>query len=55
MTLELAAGKEPPQTPVITSYDKKNRIIFFLPKVEPIEYEALKNAYNAEVKALTAA
>jgi|GEM_PF-1459819 len=55
MTLELAAGKEPPQTPVITSYDKKNRIIFFLPKVEPIEYEALRKAYNAEVKALTAA
>ncbi len=55
MTLELAAGKEPPQTPVITSYDKENRIIFFLPKVEPIEYEALRKAYNAEVKALTAA
>ena len=55
MTLELAAGKEPPQLPIIASYDKKMRIVIFLPKAEPIDYEVLKNTYVAEKTALSAA
>ena len=55
MTLELAAGKEPPQLPIIASYDKKMRIVIFLPKAEPIDYEVLKDTYTAEKTALSAA
>ncbi len=55
MTLELAAGKEPPQTPMIVSYDSKQRIVIFLPKAEPMDYEALKSTYAAEKTALSAA
>lgn len=55
MTLELAAGKEPPQSPMIVSYDKKMRILILLPKADPIDYETLKNNYAAEKAALHAA
>ena len=55
ITLELAAGKEPPHTPMIVSYDKKMRIVIFLPKAEPLDYELLKKAYAAEKAALAAA
>ena len=55
MTLELAAGKEPPQSPIIVSYDKKMRILMLLPKADPIDYEVLKNNYAAEKIALSAA
>jgi hypothetical protein len=55
MTLELAAGKEPPQSPIIVSYDKKLRILILLPKADPIDYEVLKNTYAAEKVALQAA
>jgi hypothetical protein len=55
MTLELAAGKEPPQMPMIVSYDKKLRIVMFLPKAEPKDYDTLKNSYAAEKTALQAA
>ena len=55
MTLELAAGKEPPQTPMIASYDRKLRIVIFLPRAEPMDYETLKNNYKAEKTALQAA
>ena len=55
MTLELAAGKEPPQLPIIISYDKKMRMVIFLPKAELVDYEVLKNTYAAEKTALSAA
>ena len=55
MTFELAAGKEPPQLPIIASYDKKMRIVIFLPRAEPMDYEVLKNNYAAEKVALQAA
>ncbi|MCX5678999.1 MAG: UTP--glucose-1-phosphate uridylyltransferase [Candidatus Omnitrophica bacterium] len=55
MTLELASGKEPPQIPLIMSYDKKTRTVIFLPKAEPRDYEMLKNVYAAEKMALAAA
>jgi uncharacterized protein YjiS (DUF1127 family) len=55
LTLDLAAGKEPPQTPMIASYDRKKRIVIFLPRAEPMDYELLKNKYTAEKIALQAA
>jgi Uridine kinase len=55
MTLELAAGKEPPQSPIIVSYDKKLRILILLPRADPIDCEVLKNNYTAEKDALSAA
>ncbi|MDP3790576.1 MAG: radical SAM protein [Candidatus Omnitrophota bacterium] len=54
-SLELAAGKEPPQLQIIVSYDKKMRIVIFLPRAEPKDYEILKNTYAAEKTALQAA
>lgn len=53
--LELATGKEPPQLPMIVSYDKKLRIIILLPRAEPMDYDMIRNYYAAEVKALQAA
>jgi hypothetical protein len=55
IALELAAGKEPPQIPMIASYDKSMRMVVFLPKAEPMDYEALRDAYKAERSALVAA
>lgn len=55
MALELAVGKEPPQLPIIASYDKALRIVVFLPKAEPADYEELRRFYNAAQKALQAA
>jgi hypothetical protein len=55
LTLELATGKQPPQLPMIVSYDKKLRIVIFLPKAEPMDCEVLKNTYAAEKTALSAA
>jgi len=55
MTLELAAGKEPPQSPIIVSYDKKMRVLILSPRADPIDYETLKNNYAAEMAALQAA
>ena len=55
MTLELAAGKEPPQASVITSYKRNDRLVFFLPKAESVEYGALRRIYEGDRKALEAA
>lgn len=55
MTLELAAGKEPPQMPLIMSYDPAKRIVVYLPKAEAVAYEDLKTMYYARKAALTAA
>ncbi len=55
MTLEIAAGKEPPETPTVISYDKKMRILILLPKATLVDYEKLKNAYKSEAAALQAA
>jgi galactokinase/mevalonate kinase-like predicted kinase/radical SAM superfamily enzyme YgiQ (UPF0313 family) len=55
IALDLASGKEPPQMPLILSYDRKLRIVTFLPKAEPADYEALRNRYKAEQEALSAA
>jgi hypothetical protein len=55
LTLELAAGKEPPHTPMIISYDRKMRTVIFLPRAEPVDYEALRKLYKSEAMALQAA
>jgi hypothetical protein len=55
LTLELALGKEPPQMPLVVSYDKDKRMIIYLPTAEPVDYEALKSTYKAEQTALAAA
>jgi hypothetical protein len=55
LALELAVGKEPPQMPLISSYDKARRMVIFLPKAEPVDYEKLKDIYKAETATLVAA
>ena len=55
ITIEVAAGKEPPQSPIVVSYDKKMRILMLLPKADPMDYETLKSNYAAERAALQAA
>ena len=55
LALELAVGKEPPNTPLIVSYDKEKRLVVFLPKALPVDYEELKQNYNAQKLALQAA
>lgn len=55
MTLELATGKEPPQLPMIVSYDKNMRMVIYLPKAEPKDYQMLKDIYSAEKAAMAAA
>ncbi|MDP2913206.1 MAG: radical SAM protein [Candidatus Omnitrophota bacterium] len=54
MTLEAAAGKEPPNAPWI-QYDSVKRILILVPSAEPKDYEDLKNAYKAEAAALQSA
>ncbi len=55
IALELASGKDIPQLPAITFYDKQKRIVIFLPKAEPLEYELLREKYNADLGVLRAA
>ncbi|RKY40640.1 MAG: hypothetical protein DRP85_08220, partial [Candidatus Makaraimicrobium thalassicum] len=55
IALELAMGKDAPDLPVIVSYDKTLRIVIFLPKAEPLEYEELKQLYKMRRLALQAA
>jgi guanylate kinase len=55
ITVALAAGKEPPKTPLIVTYDKNMRFVIFMPKAEPMDYERLRDTYKAEAVALAAA
>jgi galactokinase/mevalonate kinase-like predicted kinase/radical SAM superfamily enzyme YgiQ (UPF0313 family) len=55
LTVWLASGKEPPKLPMIVSYDKNLRLVIFMPKAEPMDYEKLKSTYMAERAALAAA
>jgi hypothetical protein len=55
IALELAAGKEPPRIPMIVSYDSRMRMVIFLPRAAPIDYETLKKAYEADKRALASA
>ncbi len=55
IAIDLSAGKERPSASIIYSYDKELRIVVFIPKAEPVDYEALKAGYEADRKALVAA
>jgi hypothetical protein len=52
IALELSLGKEPPKNPIIASYDSKARVVIFLPKAEPIDYDSIKEIYEAQRTAL---
>ena len=51
MTLEIAAGKEPPKAPWI-QYDSAARILFLVPSADLKDYEELKTAIRGEILAL---
>jgi hypothetical protein len=56
IALELAAGKEPPNIPIISSYDKARRIVVILPKAAPKDYDTeLRDVHRARKSALQAA
>lgn len=55
IALDLAVGKEPPQIPMVLSYDRALRIIVLLPKARIIDYEVLKDLNSARIAALVAA
>ncbi|RKY40668.1 MAG: hypothetical protein DRP85_08175, partial [Candidatus Makaraimicrobium thalassicum] len=55
IALELAMGKEAPDLPLIAEYNKALRMVIFLPKAEPMEYEDLKKLYKMRKLALQAA
>lgn len=55
MAMELAAGREPPQSPIIINYDRKLRTVVFLPKAEPIDFDEYLERNKAEVRALQSA
>jgi len=55
ITLQLAVGKTPPNTPLIFSYDEVRRIVIFMPKPEAVDYRVLEDANKGRVAALRAA
>jgi len=55
LSLELALGKDQPDLPIIDNYDKKSRMVIFLPQVRPMDIRQIRKLYNASLKALQAA
>ena len=55
LTLDLALGKEAPNLPIIVTYDKSLRMVIFLPKPEPVDYQDLQNFYRLKKLALQSA
>ncbi|MDD5136693.1 MAG: hypothetical protein PHN63_05040, partial [Candidatus Omnitrophica bacterium] len=55
IALDIAAGKEPPQIPIVAYYDRALRIVVLIPKAEPKDYEELNRNYYARKTALAAA
>lgn len=55
IALELSLGKEPPNDPLIISYDQETRIVIFMPKPEPVDFKELKNRYDAERQTIISA
>jgi hypothetical protein len=55
IALDIAAGKEPPNIPMVISYNRSLRIIMLLPKAEPKDYEEINRNYYARKAALAAA
>jgi hypothetical protein len=55
LTLEVAYGKEPPQSSWVT-YDRDKRLLLLkLPPAKPIRYEELRDKRRGDVEALRAA
>jgi len=52
IALELSLGKEPPKIPIIYDYDSKNRVVILQPMAKAVDYEAMKNEYEAQRTAL---
>ncbi|MEW6359526.1 MAG: hypothetical protein AB1696_24525 [Planctomycetota bacterium] len=56
LTLEVAAGKEPPKgNPLIKDYNKDLRILFLLPRAEVMDYIKMRELYNSQLTILQAA
>lgn len=55
LTLELAAGKEPPMSSVIVSFDKNKRLLILLPNADIMSYEKLRETYLTDKRTLVAA
>jgi chromosome segregation ATPase len=52
ITLELAAGNEAPNLPIVAEYDKDLRTVTFLPQPMPMEYEQLIHFYKMKLLSL---
>jgi hypothetical protein len=55
LTLEVAAGKEPPNTPLVISYDRVNRILILMPSATIADYQRLRDINKGRQEALRAA
>jgi hypothetical protein len=55
MALELAAGNEAPNLPILLEYDRERRTVLFMPRPEPMEYDQLRHFYRMKRLALQAA
>jgi hypothetical protein len=56
LTLEVATGKEPPQMPLVISYDKTSRVLILLPSATIVDYDRLLRDVNkGRIQALQAA
>ena len=55
--IELASGdfNGPPKIPMVFPEANNKRLVIFMPKAEPMDYEKLKSTYMAERAALAAA
>ncbi len=56
LVLEVATGKEPPQMPLVVSYDKVSRVLILLPSATIIDYDRLiRDVNKGRIQALQAA
>ena len=55
LTLEVAAGKEPSNTPLVISYDRVNRILILMPSATIVDYQRLRDINKGRREALRAA
>lgn len=55
LVLEISTGKEPPNMPLVISYDKKTRVLILLPSAKVADYQKLMDINKGRIKALQAA
>ncbi len=55
LAIELAGGKQIPDLPIILEYDAVLRMVIFLPRAEPVEYNDLIKCYKKKRLALQSA